>query len=576
MKGIIKVLVGIVIVVVALILIVGGALKLYFSEEKIIALVKPEIEKATKRKIQIQGAEFSLLKGFVIKGLSIKEVDGKRDFASLKEFSISYELWPLLEKKIKINSVSIIDPKINIIRYKDGTFNYETLIPKGVPGEKAPSKEKTPVPTGEKVAIPLAITLNNVSISNAHVMFTDEMGELPDSEAQIDLNTNLNISPGGAINYAGKMAIFAKASLGRLPSKIESKIQFNTSMIRFKGDVWLDEWLVKLDGSVKGYTKRPEIALDISSKKLDLDAILLKIEPFLNKSRASTQMGSVQGSSVSRVSEGHTPPPIIIPPIAKTIEATGRAKIEELIYSNLPINNVEVNYQLKDGRLTVEKKIGDLSGGKLHSNIEVQLKDDALPFKGDLTIDKVELSGLMHLFAPKLVGVVSGDISTQFTFYGNALPQDALKKSLVLKGTYGLQGGKIMRNPITIAISRLLNMKELEEPSFRSVDGNIDLEKGWVVFKSIYSSKDINALVERGRVSLDGKLDVPLVIKLSKELSQKLVARKGVLKVLINEQGIAELPITLKGTYNQPIPTLNMKKAKDQLIKGVIKGFFGK
>ena len=573
MKGLIKILIGTLIVLVTIILIIVGAMKLYFTEERIIALVSPPIEKAINRNIDIKRAEFSILKGFVLSDITIKEEDVKNNFVTIKEFSISYELWPLLEKKLTINSVSLVSPSIHIVRYKNGSFNYESILPKNnsksATGTRSPQRSAAPGPAGATGALPLAITVNNVSISGGQVSFRDEIRELPSVKAVIDLETDLDISPSGAINYKGEMALDAKTTLGKLPTNVKSHFKFDTSKISLKGDLWLDKWLVNLAGRVTDYMELPNIVFNISSEKLDLDDIRLKVAPFLEQSQKHSK-GSTPGGTETR-----SGPPIPLPPMMQNMEAKGTVEIGELIYSNLPLKAVKVNCLLKDGKMTIKKEIGDLCGGRLVTNLNANLNEKSLPFKGNLTVERVEIGGLMNLVAPKLMGIIVGDVHTRLSFSGSGFPSDAVKNNLILKGTYGMKDGKIMRNPITIAISRLLNMKELEEPSFESVDGDINLEKGWVFFKSLYSSKDMKVKVENGRVSLDGALNVPMVIRLSKELSRRLVARQSAMKVLLNDNGIAELPITLKGSWRHPSPTINMKKAKNQLIKGVLKGVFG-
>lgn len=566
MKGFIRFIVGLVIVLVAIILIAVGFLKLYFTEDKIISLVKPRIEELTKRKIDIGGAEFSALKGFVLKDIAIKEADGREDFVTLKEFSINYDLWPLLEKKVQVSSISLVEPTVRIVRLKDGSFNYESLIPKG----ESQKNEKKPPTTGTKTAVPVAVTLDRIAVSKARISFRDELDEIPDSDALLDLNMKLKITPDGNFLFSGDLGIEAKAKRNGAEAKIAGKADFDPNKIAFNANLGMETWKVFIKGNVRNYMAVPKIELDASSDVLNIDEIQKRIA-LLTSTQSKAKKGKENATAVSEA----TPNSIIVPPIVDKMEAKGKVTIGVLVYQNVPLKDISLKYALKNGIFTLDKKVGQFSGGQMSSHIVAVLKDKALPFDGTLDIKDVNIEGILEMLSPKMHGLISGALNTDLKFSGKAQPQELIKKTLVVEGTYGLKDGVIRKNPVTIALSRLLKLKALEEPKFSEAKGNLRLEKGWVIFKSLYSSKDIGVNIEKGRVSLDGSLDIPMVLRLSKALSQDLVKKQKALSVLLDETGTAVLPITIKGNYDRPIPTLNMKKAKDQLIKGVIKGFFG-
>ncbi len=566
MKGFVRFFIGLAIVLVALLLIGIGALKFYFTEEKIITLVKPQIESITKRAIDIGGAEFSILKGFVLKDIVVKEANGKDDFLVVKEFSINYDLWPLLEKKVQVSSIYLGEPAIRIVRFKDGSFNYESLLPEE--GNVQKSEVKT---TGQssKTALPVAVTLDRIEINKARISFRDELNEIPDSNAILDLNMKVKITPDGNFVFGGRLGVQASAKKNGVEAKVDGKVDFDPNTIDFHAQVAMDKWKVLLKGNVKDYMAIPKIVMDASSDALNLDELEKQITVFTSTANKNEKTKAEKATIAEKDA------PILAPPIMDKMEARGKVAIGEMIYHNVSIRAITINYLLSNGILTIDKEVKQFCDGQISSHVKASLNDVHLPLDGTLNVHDVKIDGIIGMFAPQMQNSVSGIMSSDLKFSLKASPSEFLQKTLALEGTYRVKDGLIHKTPITIALSRLLGLKELEEPKFSEVKGNLKVENGWVIFKTIYSSKDVRVNVEKGRVSLDGKLDIPMVLRLSKELSRDLVKKQKALSVLLDESGMAVLPITLKGSYQKPLPTLNMKKAKDQLIKGVLKGFLG-
>jgi uncharacterized protein involved in outer membrane biogenesis len=49
------------------------------------------------------------------------------NFVSTKAFVLSYELLPLLQKKLIISEIRFDEPAVQILRDKNGQFNFSTL-----------------------------------------------------------------------------------------------------------------------------------------------------------------------------------------------------------------------------------------------------------------------------------------------------------------------------------------------------------------------------------------------------------------------------------------------------------------
>ncbi|MDP2969203.1 MAG: hypothetical protein Q8P64_08375, partial [Deltaproteobacteria bacterium] len=84
--------IGIIVLGIFLLLFIGLNIfiKSYLSGERLKAMILPRAEALTGRKVSLEDIRVSLFKGVVAKGLSVKEMDGQKDFFKMKEFVLSY------------------------------------------------------------------------------------------------------------------------------------------------------------------------------------------------------------------------------------------------------------------------------------------------------------------------------------------------------------------------------------------------------------------------------------------------------------------------------------------------------
>ncbi|MCE9633363.1 MAG: AsmA family protein, partial [Methylophilales bacterium] len=89
--------------------------------------------------------------------VSISEHKGDKEFASIQSAKVFVAVIPLLSKQLVVDTVKIDGVKANIVRFKDGTTNFDDLL----------SKEES-----EQIKF----DIDGVVISNASVNLSDEMG----------------------------------------------------------------------------------------------------------------------------------------------------------------------------------------------------------------------------------------------------------------------------------------------------------------------------------------------------------------------------------------------------------------
>jgi uncharacterized protein involved in outer membrane biogenesis len=108
-----------IVIVIALTVVI----KIYVTPESVKSFLIPEAEKALQRKVSLGEIDISLLKGIQVKDFVIKESDGKTDFISCDDFIFRYKLLPILSRKIIIEELKLVSPRVRIERNQGSGLN---------------------------------------------------------------------------------------------------------------------------------------------------------------------------------------------------------------------------------------------------------------------------------------------------------------------------------------------------------------------------------------------------------------------------------------------------------------------
>jgi AsmA protein len=144
MRKVVKVvaaLVGLLVV-----LVVGLVLLLQTSavSNRVKDLIVPKVSAALGRDVQVKDASLGLFPPKVsLKGTTVAGRPGEPPLVDVESFEVGLAFVPLvtsLGKDVRVTGITLVKPSLNLVRAKDGTWNYE-----GLGGEKAP-REQAPAP----------------------------------------------------------------------------------------------------------------------------------------------------------------------------------------------------------------------------------------------------------------------------------------------------------------------------------------------------------------------------------------------------------------------------------------------
>src|SRR5512138_797430 len=147
--------VGVVVVLlVALVLLVNSGV----ATKRAVDLVLPSVSTALGREVTLKGADLKLFPNARVKlnGVAVAGRPGQPSLVELESLDVEVGLWPLLRslgKDIEVRAFTLVRPTVNLVRAKDGTWNYEGLGAQGAEAKQAPPEPPAPEQGGAAVAV---------------------------------------------------------------------------------------------------------------------------------------------------------------------------------------------------------------------------------------------------------------------------------------------------------------------------------------------------------------------------------------------------------------------------------------
>ena len=501
------------IIILLFIVVIAGLIAFvhyYLTEERVKALIIPQAESALGREVAIGSIKIGLLSGITIRDFLIREEDRKNTFVSTKAFVLSYELLPLLQKKIIISEIRFDEPTISIIRDKNGNFNFSTLAILS----SEPPKTSTEQQKSASAALPLALTINQIRINKAQISIRDHLDEIPATDATA--NADLTVALGQtmeALRFNGSFDFDAAVSYESVQASLKGKGSISQKDMDIAVDTDLDGEKVHAEAEVKNFMQAPNAQIAVSSKSLNLDK-LLGIAAGMPKSQGEKppKTRSAQNQSGEVIADS----------LPTGLVARGSVKVDKAIYHGLTANDFLMSFDLAEGVLTVRELSAKAYGGRLDADMTVDLNQPGPAYDGKLGLESMQAADLSSDLIEKLSGMLTGTLQSAMTFSGAGTSWEQIRKVLTADGSFNLTNGGIKGSPVSMSIANLLNLQELNNINYKNISGTFTIVKGGKAkIKTNLQGTDLDAETE-GTIGLDGSLDLPLTLHLSPALADKL------------------------------------------------------
>jgi uncharacterized protein involved in outer membrane biogenesis len=531
------------------------------SEERLKAMLIDPAQKELGRQVTLGSLDVSLLRGITIKDIGIKERDSKQDFISVKTFRLSYELLPLLRKKLVIKEVLIDEPKIRIIRGSDGQFNFADI------GQQRKDQQEELMPVDENnelEPLPITMTFDRVNINKAILTLTDKTNVLPEVHSEADLTMSVILGKTLAdIKYNGTLNLLANGKYRGHKPVLQVDCAITEKLISYQGHLTVGFDKVQVDGWAANYLSTPDIELNADINSIDLDE-LASLKQFI-----SDNSDPKQPKSSHPAQQKNQLPAKKETPATLGLSAHGKVNIGAVSSGRIKMQEIALVYQLKDNIITLDEVSALIFGGSINGDLSADISKEQPAFQGKIKGEEIKVSEIM-VSLDKPAKAFSGKLAADLSFRGSGKEWSVIQNNLTAEGRFTLIDGGMQRTPITTALAALLDIQELSDLRFKDFSGNFTITDGKVSLDSNLQSRNINILA-KGAVGLDGGLNMPLTLQLSPEYSKILDNNSTFTRYLADEEGHTTMHLRAKGSVQKPRLTIDSKGVRKQVTKAIEK-----
>src|SRR5882762_8968525 len=345
--------------IVALIVVVIAIVAATFDPNK----YKPEIVTAVKdktgRTLAIEGnlgLSFFPSIGIAVGRVSLSEPNSNRIFARVEQAKVSLALWPLLSKQVVVDRVTLSGLTLDLVQHKGGKTNFEDLA--GTAGD-APAAGRKAAPQRGAMRLDIA----GIELRSSAISWRDETSGQRYKAIIDELKTG-RIASG----VPGKLSLAARIEAAQPKSDYQMRLSgayrlnFEKQTFALSGiDLKISDAApgskappLSLKGDVEFDASPQAIRFMLAADQVNLDRYL---PPPPSKSAASAPKGASPSSTKPEE-------PIDLSAL-KALTLKGDLKIEQLIASNVKLENLHLGVKAAGGKVDAEPLTADLYQGKL-------------------------------------------------------------------------------------------------------------------------------------------------------------------------------------------------------------------
>ncbi len=552
----------------------------------------PLVERVLDRKVGISHVRMMWFPHIGIQIENAKIFDDpnieQRPFVQASSIEIAVKWIPLLQRRVEIQSLTLHQPTITIIRTKDGNVNASTL---GKPKEKEGKRALSDDDSGTSILGMLGV--EQLAITDGTLRYEDRAQEHVQRYQleKIEMKTE-------AVKLGGIAALSAQGSL--VPHQIPFLLKSTLGPLQPNGDIPQIEAQLKFGHSrvsIKGHAIDRKLDLDMTSSKVSLEDLPLNVR--IDKPMAATEIVAHIHIPLTETKRAMSSPrEITVRPLQFCVELgesrlniSGQAvgeKVElhgtaSVIHStdlpiSLPLANPisvdDLNLRAKiDGSLVhIASLTGEIFDGHLEAEGQWNGGGNVPTFQSTGTIQQVNIEKVQKILKPADVAL-SGAGAMNWSIKGT-LPQGELP---LLNGQAQLmiRNGQLKGFDLLQRIEEVLKLKKVLSAgqgvtNFSTLAGAVEFQGEQYPIKSIVlegHEQDFR-LEGSGLVSRDQSIKINGDLRLGNNLSEKIVQQLPVAKVA-REHGELVVPFAVKGTLFEPKIGIDVRVIQKRLEKQV-------
>jgi uncharacterized protein YhdP len=552
-----------ILLVLFLIAIVGAAaFLLTLDVDKYRPQIVERIERAVGMPVALEKISLTWHNGVALglQGLALQDAETNKSLLNLDSAKVALDLTPLLSRRIQVTTLYLERPVVRVVVRPDGKIQgFQTgKVQKAPPGTSAAPAAKPASDGTQEAGAAMAFFLGKVQIDSAEVFFRDESQAPPIETTIKDVDLQLrNVALNEPIDIDAKAALFSShqnlhvTGTLRVGLKEQERRLSNIHGEINLGSLDFQEIARLAPAMAEGPNKASgQLTFDISSLILNADGLRNML----------AEMHLTDGK----------------------VEMSGMA----------PAENIGADIFAQAGEVKIKNMNLNYGGGKVSANGTVNLKTASPLAALNIQIDKLPLENVMESTdprAPSLKGILTagfqGTFSTAYplrTMAGEGkviLEEGRVENLNVLKEVFqkfsmipGLTDSLMTRLPE--------NYKErLREKHtyFESIQTPFAVQQGNLLLRKLDVRSESFALQGAGQLGLESQqLNAEAALFIEPNLSQALAESRSELQLLLNQQGVIQIPLLIRGKLPHVVPIPDPQFLASRLAQGVLANVFRK
>ncbi|TAK84581.1 MAG: AsmA family protein [Betaproteobacteria bacterium] len=453
------------------------------------------VKERTGRTLQLKGPlemAFWPSLGAKVAGVTLSERQPERQFLSLDSAHASVALMPLLRGELIVDRVRVSGLKAQIVKGKDGKFNFEDLT--------EPQAGKPPAKPEEKKAAggaPVKFDIAGVNVEHAAVVYQDLASGQEISISDLKLDTGRI-----AENAQGKLDFSATARRKAPPLEVKVALNGNYAL---KPDAVALDFSGRLDESnVKG--KAVVARAEKGAHQFDLDIDKLNLDRYLASSekKQETAKKEEKGAQPAKPAK-EADAPVDLSGL-KGLNAKGRVAIGALQVQGLKLANLKTELSAADGRAQVGPHSANLYEGSLAGTVTLDGNANRVALKE--TLSNVAVGPLLRDAAQqdKLEG--RGNVALDVTAAGKTV--NAMKSALAGNAKLNLRDGAIKGVDIGALLQKARSAlgKQTEAADSKQKTDFSEMSASFAIKNGVAHNDDLDVKAPLFRIGGAGDIDI--------------------------------------------------------------------
>lgn len=548
------------------VVLVGASLVLraYLTDGRIRSILIPPAEKALGRTVEIGHVKVSLFSGIQVYDFVIKEENGQDNFITSSHFVLSYELLPLLQKKVVFRDIRLVNPAIRVVRDWRGVFNFASLA---LLSDKSAAAPQQPGQGAKGPAqLPFTVVIKNFSLENGTIKVQDALEEIPATDviANADIALEMGRTPAD-LSYQGNFRFVVDTVYKGLQIHKEGKVDFDQDKLGFTVNLSLDKQSLQLSGSVAQFmdtSKLPPVVINVSGQEVNIDQLLAALAVLSDKDDTKAAKPKPVASPAQKVG----------PLVPADLSARGEVRIVKARYQKMDMSDFQLQYTLEKGVFTIRDLKGKTMGGEMRGEAVVRLQK-VPSYEGKLGMHALQLADLQKSFIATSPAQVLGVMSGAMTFNGMGISPEQIKNQISALGEFSMLGARITGADFSRSLASLLDLPELNDLDLQDMTGTFSIKKGVAQIRASTNNPSFIGKMD-GIVGLNGHLNLPVTLNLSPRLSSRLESRVKAARYMEKQGDRILIQLAVDGTVNSPKLSLDKaqvrRQATDSLIDEVL------